>query len=375
MNTRVLLALVLLLACVTASAREPRTVRQPATGGASVDVGRLDGADYRIDMPARWNRGLVVFFHGYSPEPVRFRNGEALSPMFTPILDAGYAVIQSGYSAGGWAVEQASADTEKLRRLFVGRHGRPKESFVMGMSMGGTLTVMTIETHPETYDGALSLCGAIEPTDRLMQRDFALRAAFDYYFPDLLGPLVPVPSGYRPDAGTVRRIATALQGKPKAYTSLRALNGAGDPRSLPDVIAFIGYDLKEMQQRTHGNPFGNADLIYTGTDDDFALNDGVKRYRADPRAAAYVSRWYTPTGRLTRPLLALHDTGDPLVVASTAFEYALLVQRAGQASRFVQQYVNAEGHCVFTPAQIGRAFDELVAWKRDGKRPVSGRLP
>jgi hypothetical protein len=70
----------------------------------------------------------------------------------------------------------------------------------------------------------------------------------------------------------------------------------------------------------------------------------------------------------------LHDTGDPLVVASTAFEYAMTAQRAGHGGNFVQQYVNAEGHCVFTPAQIGNAFGQLVDWSRGGARPASGKL-
>ena len=61
--------------------------------------------------------------------------------------------------------------------------------------------------------------------------------------------------------------------------------------------------------------------------------------------------------------------------ASGAAEYALLVRRAGHDDNFVQQFVNREGHCVFTPAEIGRAFDELVDWVHAGKRPPSGLLP
>jgi hypothetical protein len=30
---------------------------------------------------------------------------------------------------------------------------------------------------------------------------------------------------------------------------------------------------------------------------------------------------------------------------------------------------------VFTPQEIGHAFDELVTWVHDGKRPPSGPLP
>ena len=74
-------------------------------------------------------------------------------------------------------------------------------------------------------------------------------------------------------------------------------------------------------------------------------------------------------------MLALHDSGDPLVPAGDAFEYALIAERAGHGENFVQQYINREGHCVFEPGEISRAFGELVDWVDAGKRPVSGRLP
>ncbi|MEO7325590.1 MAG: alpha/beta hydrolase [Dokdonella sp.] len=364
----------ILLACCSISAGAgEHTAPVVSRAHAVTEIGTQAGAAYRIDIPADWNQGLVVFFHGYSTEPIVFHEGERVSPMFDPMLSKGFAVIQSGYSSAGWAVKEAGEDSERLRRFFVGKHGQPKETFVMGMSMGGILTVMALETSPKIYDGGLSLCGAIEPSDRLMQRDFAVVAAFDFYFPGIFGTLVPIDEAYQPTDEIVRKIALAMRANPKAAASLRALYGAGDEHNLPGVIASIAYDIKEMQQRTHGNPFGNADLIYTGSADDYALNDGVKRYSADPRASALMSRWYTPTGKLLKPMLELHDTGDPLVIASTTFEYAMLAQRAGQGDHFVQQYVNAEGHCVFTPAQIGNAFDELVDWSRAGKRPPSGR--
>jgi pimeloyl-ACP methyl ester carboxylesterase len=336
------------------------------------DNAALDGVAYRIDIPDNWNHELVVYYHGYSIEPINFR--EPLSPMFEPFLQRHYAVLQSAYSQSGWAVEQGYADTEKLRQYFEKKYGKPQRTFVSGMSMGGTLTVMTIEKKPEIYAGALSLCGALEPTDRLMQRDFALRAAFDYYFPDLLGPLVPVPADYSPTDEMIAKINHAFAQKPAALRDLLHLYGAADEKNFAPVIVFIGTDTVEMQHRAGGNPFGNADFIYTGTSNDYALNDGVKRYRADPKAAAYVAKWYSPTGNLTRPFLALHDTGDPLVPASSAYEYAMTAQRAGHGHNFVQKYVNREGHCVFKPSEIGTAFDELVTWTDTGKRPDSGKL-
>ena len=341
---------------------------------SATELGTLDGAAYRIDVPVCWNHGLVVFFHGYSVTPVTFEKGERISPMFDGMLARGFAVIQSAYSGTGWAVEEGAADTERLRKAFIAQHGQPKETFVSGMSMGGTLTVMAIESQPDVYSGALSLCGAIEPSDRLMQRDFALRAAFDHYFPDILGPLVPVAANFMPTDALISKVAAAMKASPAGTHALLSYYGVGDAATLPDVIVFNTFEIKEMQQRTRGNPFGNADLIYTGSGDDFALNAGVRRYRAQAEAAQRMARFYTPTGKLTRPLLALHDTGDPLVPASTAYEYALQAQRAGHGDNFVQKFVNKQGHCVFTPDEIDRAFGELLDWVHAGRRPASGRL-
>jgi pimeloyl-ACP methyl ester carboxylesterase len=368
---RILIALLVLLASIeTASSRESSN----AAESAKTEIGTLAGARYRIDIPANWNHGLVVFYHGYAATPVTFDEGERISPMFDGMLARGFAVIQSAYSATGWAVEEGAADTERLRAFFVTGHGRPKQTLVAGMSMGGTLTVMAMERSPGIYDGALSLCGALEPSDRMMQRDFAMRAAFDHYFPDVLGPLVPVPHDFIPTDVLVAKVAAAMKANPAGTRALLSFYGVGDAATLPDVVVFNTFEIKEMQQRTRGNPFGNADLIYTGSGDDFALNQGVHRYRAETAAVQRMARFYTPTGKLTHPLLALHDTGDPLVPASTAFEYALVAQRAGRGDYFVQQYVNKQGHCVFTPDEIDRTFGELLDWIRDGKRPASGPL-
>lgn len=339
----------------------------------TMEIGAHDGAAFRIDIPANWNRNLVVYYHGYAADPITFPAAEPLIPQVKPMFDRGYAVIQSAYSQTGWAIEQAYPETEKLRRYFIAKYGSPRETYVTGLSMGGALTAMTLENAPATYSGGLALCGALSPSDSLQQHAFALRAAFDYYFPGLLGPLVPIPASFNNDDATVKKISAAMRANPQGTHALENLTGVGVVH--PGVVAFTTVILRELQQRTHGNPFGNADFVYTGSGDDYALNDGVQRYRADPQAAAYLARFYTPSGKLTRPLVALHDTGDPLVPASSANDYAMATQRSGHADNFVQLYVNREGHCVFQPDEIGRAFDQLIDWVHAGKRPQSGALP
>ena len=111
---------------------EPVLARRAATtaasaplspvGDAIVATGTLEGAAYRIDVPRAWNHNLVVFFHGYAPAAMVPEAAEPLMPWLREFVKRGYAVIQSGYSAGGWAIEEGSVDSERLRRLFeIGR--------------------------------------------------------------------------------------------------------------------------------------------------------------------------------------------------------------------------------------------------------------
>lgn len=370
LRTALTLCVALSLSCGIARAAS----QTHPTAHTTTHVGKLLGVEYRIDIPPHWNHRLIVYYHGYEIDPIHFHAGERISPMFDTMLKHGYAIVQSAYSKTGWAVKPAYAETEALRRFFVAHYGKPGKTFVMGMSMGGALTALTIERRPNIYAGALSICGAIAPTDSFLQHDFALRAAFDYYFPGMLGPLVPVPADFRPNADVVGRIAAALKSHPKALHALLGFYGGAEADNLAPIIADATYHTKQMQQQLHANPFGNADLVYTGTGDDYALNDGVKRYRGSPKAQVALAKWYTPSGELLRPMLELHDTGDPLVRASTTFEYALYAQRAGHGDNFVQQYVNREGHCVLKPAEIGAAFDELTDWVDNHKRPIAGKL-
>ncbi len=74
-------------------------------------------------------------------------------------------------------------------------------------------------------------------------------------------------------------------------------------------------------------------------------------------------------------MLALHTTYDPLIPGTTLALYGHIVEQAGFGDYIVQQYVHHDGHCNFTAAEVGTAFDELLAWLHAGKAPKSGLLP
>ena len=339
-----------------------------------METGEINGAKFRIDIPANWNGGLVMYCHGYNPSPVSYENPK-LAPVLAVFTDAGYAVAQSGYASGGWAIEQAITDTESLRRYFTKKYGKAKETYVTGHSMGGFLTMLLMETQPSTYDAGMPLCGPLAATNHFMSRGaFDGRVVFDYYFPGLLPDPSKVPASFENSKELQERIVAALDGSPGKAEIVRHRDGFKNNKDLAGTLCFITYVLKEMQERAGGNPFDNRNTIYSGTPDDNALNDAVRRYAADPKAALYVRTYYTPTGRLAKPMLAVHTSYDPLVPTWIPDTYEYLAEQAGAAANFVQQYVKHDGHCAILPAETAKAFSELREWKSSGVRPLGGEL-
>lgn len=338
------------------------------------ETGDINGAKFRIDIPENWNGGLVMYCHGYNPKPVTYENPK-IAPALAVFLDQGYALAQSGYAAGGWAIQEALTDTENLRRYFLTKYGPVKETYVTGHSMGGFLTMTIMETQPAVYDAGLPLCGPLAaPLSFVSRGALDGRVLFDYYFPGLLPDPSRVDKDYQGSKEETEKVLAALDGAPAKAEVLRRQTNIKTNKDLAGTLTFITYVLKEMQQRAGGNPFDNRNIIYTGTDDDAAVNEGVKRYAADPKAVAYLRNYYTPTGRVQKPMLAVHTIYDPLVPASIPNGYAGLAEQSGSGSNFVQQYVKHDGHCTILPNEIAKAFSQLREWKSSGVRPKGGEL-
>lgn len=358
-------------------ADEAPQVVQSAAG--TTEVGVLDGAEYRIDVPTDWNGSLVVWYHGYAEHGATFHIAEHLPADLQLFADRRYAIVQSAYSEGGWALQQAYPETEALRHYFDRKYGHPKDTFAAGVSMGGALVMITLELNPKPYTGGLDLCGAVGPTFVSFDRRFALRAAFDHYFPGVMSTLVPVPVEYDDTPAVRDRILNALKANPANAALMRELMGLHTDQQVARDIAYFTFVIADMQRRAKGNPFDNRNWIYSGASatasaPDEELNAGVKRYAADPAARMYLVHHYTPNGRLGRPMLAVHTVFDPYIPPNLLTLYSEMVEAAGSGDRLVQQYVPRDGHCAITPTEIGRAFDQLVTWTHGGARPAPGLL-
>ena len=341
------------------------------TAFAATELGDINGAKFRIDTPANWNGGLVMYCHGYNPKPVAF--DEKPNPLINVFLDQGYAVAQSGYAAGGWAIQEAAVDTESLRRYFVKKYGKPRETYITGHSMGGFLTMNLIEQNPSVYDAAMPMCAPLAPPMQFIARGaFDSRVLFDYYFPGALPGPLGIAADFQNSPDLAKQVEALLDAAPEKAAVLKRQQGTKSNKDLAGVLTFLTYMIKEMQERAGGNPFDNRNIIYSNTDDDNTVNAGIKRYVADPKAVEYLRTFYTPTGHLARPMLAIHTSYDPLVPVSVPNVYQSLVDGAGTSNLFVQQYVKHDGHCRILPEEVKKGFSQLRDWKSSGVRPKAG---
>src|SRR6266478_2145924 len=181
MRCRVLLAVVALALALTlrfADAAEPPGRYQ----------GALAGAPYLISVPPDWNGGLVRFAHGYQGEGAG-RGMVRGSPLDQHLTERGYALAASGYRAWGYRPDWFLLDLLALRAHFINRFGQPRWTIVHGQSMGGHISIATLELYPDAYQGALIECGVIDGVGITDWRYAYIAAA--QYFSDL--PLLDTP--------------------------------------------------------------------------------------------------------------------------------------------------------------------------------------
>jgi dienelactone hydrolase len=105
--------------------------------------------------------------------------------------------------------------------------------------------------------------------------------------------------------------------------------------------------------------------------DEAELNQKIRRFAP---AAGARSRELDPvfaelTGRITVPVLAIHETGDARVPFSLQQAYRRRTLAAGTSHLLVQRAIRWARHCAFDGEAREQAFDDLVAWIERGGKP------
>jgi pimeloyl-ACP methyl ester carboxylesterase len=352
------------------------TSGQDFTSGARLDTGRIAGAMYRIVIPANWNHNLVMYAHGYEMPsmpggPAVFHN-ERNNAAAKPFLDRGFAVARSAYRKKGWAQTEGVDDTEALRAYFFSKYGRPDTCYITGHSMGGGITLATIENFGQHYQGAMPMCPLANRPYLQTKMALDINAVFAAYFPGVLPSLADVTSGKAP-AISYPAIQAAIT-KDTVLAGAMAKRFELKPKDLPMVIMFNDGVIRDICGLAGGSPFDNTNTLYSGFPDDLELNRRVERIPAAPSTEDFYEK-YDRTGNINCPTLLLHTIYDQLIPASMAVvAYDNMAQEEGKQDNLVVVYTNGQGHCNFTAEETGKAFDMLRKWVSAGRKPKPGIL-
>ena len=348
------------------------------------------GAKYRICMPnpsSAWNGQLVLFAHGYvvSTNPIAIPEDQLKLPDGTSlpglINSLGYAFAVSSFRTNGLAVLPAVDDLRDLVDVFHRVVGPTSRVYLTGASEGGLITTLSMERFPEVYNAGLAACGPIGDFPGQINYLGDFRVLFDHYFPGVIpGSPVVIPPDVIANWTTVYspKVTAAVTANPQAAQQVLRVDwapGGDNPTdtqtTFQDVLWYNVFTTNDAVQKLGGNPYDNHARWYFGSQNDIDLNFKVERITASPTALANMQAYQT-TGKLRRPLVTLHTTGDQIVPYWHELGYGLKVLVSGSIGRLTSIPVFRYGHCNFQASDVLLAFVLMVL--NDLGQPMSASV-
>jgi pimeloyl-ACP methyl ester carboxylesterase len=257
--------------------------------------------------------------------------------------------------------------------IFEMQEGEPDKAYLIGASEGGQITALSAEKYPDVYDGAMAMCGPYGNFQGQIEYIGDFRAVFDYFFPGLMpGSPVQIPQSLMDDWNnhyvTVIQpvIGQTLTMTPTLISQLMAVTGApyipGEPASqtqntVERLLWYNVFGTNDAAIVLGGQPFDNMDRVYSGSEDDTALNAGIARFSADQAALDEIEANYQTTGHFTIPVVTLHTTQDEIV---PYWHVPLYEDKILYPSIYAHFPVERYGHCNFTNVETLTAFGALV---------------
>ncbi len=348
------------------------------------------GAKYQITVPDNWNGDLVVYAHGIIEPfmPIGLPVKDDLQALRDMLVDNGYAVAYSSYTANGFAVREGVLDTRYVNSLFIRNFGPPDRTFLVGYSLGGAVCVQLAEQHANQYDGVLTVAGMIGGSQAEIAYMANTRILWEFFYPDVLpgdvfeSPVLP----QNIMADVVVPTITAMTIDPMGAGAIALIdqtpvpwdfvNGAELGESYATIMGFWYLYLNDVSSRTGNKGFyDNTELVYTSSylppEIIGGINAYVDRFEGSNQAAQYLWRYFEPTGKISTPHLSLHNNRDPAVPVFHEALYAAAVAEQGTSDLLVQRISDRYGHTgPYLADEVYGAFEELVDWVDTGIAPA-----
>ncbi len=377
------------------------------------ETGTIDGANFKIEMPASWNGTLVLYSHGYVTPGSALVAHDAGDPITAAwLLANGYAIAGSSYSQNGWALQQAFHDQIALLGHFQDEHGKPARTIAWGQSLGGIITAGLIQLHPERFAGAIPMCGVVAGGVGVWNQGLDAQFVLKTLAPEPAASALQLVNITHKGFGTgsnfqlAEFVAAQEQATPKGRARLALVAAIGDtpgwfdPASAePAPTDFATRELNqyrwdsivdfpflfalraELEARAGGNPSWNTGVDYAKQLDisinkdevvalysaagldlqaDLAKLANAPRISATDDAVAYLTRYIVFNGEIEPPVLTMHTTGDGLVLPQDEQAYSSVVGSQGNSDLLRTTFVHRAGHCQFTPGETVTAFQTLI---------------
>lgn len=386
----------------------------PAVVPAGHYTGTLaDDATWVADVPAAWNGTLVLFSHGFGPLVAADAPSAASADA---LLAQGYALAGSSYDPNGswWALASAERDQFATLAAVERLLGRPARVLAAGESMGGLVNSQIAEDGAGRVNAALNLCGLVAGGVDLNNYQLNAEYAITQLIPGAAG--VPIRDYASADAGTaaaaqlaaaISQAQSSASGRARIALVSALLNEAvwAPGQTAPAPHDFAGQEAQEfawltsgqlafiesgrfsIEQAAGGDSGWNAGVDYArllrtsahadqvealyrqaGLSLDADLNTLTRgaHFTAEGDSLAVMRATSTNTGHLGVPLLDIHTTADQLVPVEQETAFADKVHAAGDSALLRQAYVQRQGHCNFTTAEIVAALDTVNQRVSDG---------
>jgi dienelactone hydrolase len=373
------------VACSTALEWQPNDPTFEALPGAKAYFGRYDGGIYHIEIPDKWNGELMLSAHGYVAAGAgRGQQLRVGTPAFRQhLIDEGFAWAASSYRCNGYVPGIGLLDTMSLVDLFTKLNGGRAATrvYLTGTSMGGHVTLLGMHEFPTSFAGGMAMC----PSGPEL---------FD--FTTAVGAAAEVITGVTFESGNTRDATTRMRtilGEPPAYTEKgRQLASveiqiSGGPRPFA-VEGLASRFLSNISGGALAGSTSPSSRAVTNVqykyriDEDLGLTssflDGaVRRKQPDMeyRGASGPFDELVPfDGKIERPLVTMHGTGDLFVPIHLEQALKRAVDAAGTSNLLVQRIYRIAGHCGFNAAEQARSFDDLVNWVRNGVKPAGDQI-
>jgi len=354
-----------------------------ALPGANAIFGKYDGGLYRIEIPEKWNGELVLFAHGFVPNTgatgSNLRVG--VHRIREHLIQEGFAWAASSYRCNGYVPGQGLVDTVALSDLFTkSNEGRaPQRTYLTGESMGGHITLLGMQEFPTMFAGGLAMCPAGPEL-------------FDYYA--AVSAAAEVVTGVQFHTDSMQQDITKmaeLLGKPPEYTDKGRqlasvqihISGGPRPFAVEGLASRFLANMATSQaallgSTTPGNRAVDTAHIKYGIDESLgltadALNTKARRKTGDPQVRSTTGPYEEVVpfdGKIQRPLLTMHGTGDLYVPIFLEQSLKRAVLAAGNERLLTQRIYRIGAHCQFSQPEIIKAFDDLVTWVRQGTKPA-----